>query len=126
MRTEALLTSMDAPLGRAVGNANEVIESIETLKGPRPDGSRGAVGARWRRACSCSPARASDDADAERAGPRGAHERRRRSRSSATIIEAQGGDPRVIDDYARLPQPPHREPWPAPRDGRRRPDWTPS
>ena len=36
VRTVALLTDMEVPLGRAVGNAIEVTESVEVLRGGGP------------------------------------------------------------------------------------------
>src|SRR6185369_4674601 len=36
VKTEAIITRMDAPLGRAVGNALEVVECIEAMRGNAP------------------------------------------------------------------------------------------
>ena len=103
VRTEALLTPMDAPLGRAVGNANEVIEALETLKGRGP----AEVELLSRRLAArmlvlSRVASGSDDADrrVERALSTGAALEKFRA-----IVEAQSGDPRIVDDYGRLPRP---------------------
>jgi pyrimidine-nucleoside phosphorylase len=40
VKTSALLTDMTQPLGKMVGNANEVMESIETLRGSGPSDVR--------------------------------------------------------------------------------------
>ena len=43
VRTEAVLTDMSAPLGRAVGNTLEIIECLETLKGTGPTELTGVI-----------------------------------------------------------------------------------
>jgi len=115
LETQALLTAMDAPLGRAVGNANEVIESIETLKGRGPADLE-ALSVRLAARMLVAAGVASDDGDAER--------RVRQALASGAgleafrkIVAAQGGDPKVLDDYRRLPSVDHTEPWKAPRTG---------
>ena len=115
VRTEAMLTAMESPLGRAVGNANEVIESIETLKGRGPADVE-ELSVRLAARMLVLSGRAPTDEAAE--------DQVRRALSSGAglekfraIIEAQGGDPRVVDDYGRLPAPAHREEWRAPRAG---------
>jgi pyrimidine-nucleoside phosphorylase len=115
VRTEALITRMDAPLGRAVGNANEVIESIETLKGrgPRDLEELSVVLA----------ARMLVVGGIER-DDRSAESRVRQALASGAgvemfrkVIAHQGGDPLVLDDYSRLPSAPDRTDVTAPRAG---------
>ena len=116
VRTEALLTRMDAPLGRAVGNALEIVESIETLKGRGPadlEALSVEFAARMLVLGGVEP-------DVDRARPP-AFARRwppvRAWRSCARSSQNQGGDPGVIDDYTRLPAAPDQDIVAASRDG---------
>ncbi len=101
-KVTALLTDMDQPLGRAVGNALEVVEAVEMLRGKAPAdytevtlaltaemlvlGGKAATPEQARVLLQ----RAVDDGSA--------------LRKLKEIVQAQGGDPRAIDDYSRLPQ----------------------
>jgi pyrimidine-nucleoside phosphorylase len=115
VRTEALLTAMDAPLGVAVGNANEVIEAIETLKGRGPTDLEVLsvrLAARMLVLSGVEP----DDMKAE-GRIRGAIASGAGLEVFRQTIEAQGGDPRVIDDYNLLPRAKDESPWCAPHGG---------
>ena len=115
VKTEAIMTRMDAPLGRAVGNALEVIECIEVLKGGGPpDVADLSVELAARMLVL---GRVADDlADGQTqirdaiASGAGLDRFRR-------IIEQQGGDPRVVDDYSRFPAALQRHVLRAPRAG---------
>jgi pyrimidine-nucleoside phosphorylase len=115
VRTQAVLTRMDAPLGRAVGNANEVVESIETLKGRGPEDLEMLsveLAARM-----LALAGQSADLDAARIRVRKALESGAGLEKFRDIIEQQGGDPRVVDDYQLLPSARLRESLTATRAG---------
>ena len=100
VRTEAVITNMDVPLGRAVGNAVEVIECIQTLKGHGPDDLTAIVVVLATRVLVLSGLFAEHDAElaVRRALASGAALEKLRG-----MIEAHGGDARVIDDAALLP-----------------------
>jgi pyrimidine-nucleoside phosphorylase len=106
VRTEAIVTRMDAPLGSAVGNALEVIECIEVLKGRGPADLTDVSVALAARMLVLGRV-AVDLADGEQqirdAIASGAGLERFR-----VLIEHQGGDPRVVDDYGRFPAAPGR------------------
>ncbi len=101
VRTEALITRMDSPLGREVGNACEVIESIETLKGAGPQELEQLsvlLAARMLVVAGVTSVESDAEARVRKAIASGAGVEKLRD-----IIEHQGGDPRVVDDYALLP-----------------------
>ena len=114
VRTEAVITNMDAPLGLAVGNAVEIIECIETLKGRGPADLVAVVGALGSRVLVLSGR--FDEASAD-AALRGAIASGAALATLRAMIEAQGGDGAVVDDYSRLPAAARRMAVTAPRAG---------
>jgi len=102
VKTEAIITAMDAPLGRAVGNALEVIECLDVLKGGGPQDLVDVsveLAARMLVLGKVADDIAGAETQVRNAIASGAGLERFRQ-----IIEAQDGDPKVVDDYKRLPR----------------------
>jgi pyrimidine-nucleoside phosphorylase len=104
VKTEAVITDMEAPLGYTVGNALEVIECLDILKGSAT-GDLVDVSVELAARMLMLGRVASDRADAERQVKDSIASGRALDRFRR-IIEGQGGDPRVVDDYSRLPAAP--------------------
>ncbi len=115
VRTEALVTAMDTPLGRAVGNALEVSECFETLRGRGPKDLETLSVMLAARMLQLGGAAAS--AEEAEGKVRAALASGRGLEKFREIIAQQGGDPRVIDDPTRLPAAPHRAIFAADRGG---------
>jgi thymidine phosphorylase len=103
VRTRALLTRMDVPLGRTVGNAVEVEESVQALQGNGPADLMEVTLALAREMLAL----AGLDAD-----PAAAIADGRALAAWRAMVRAQGGDP-----DAPLPQAAHTRTWPAPGTG---------
>jgi pyrimidine-nucleoside phosphorylase len=99
---EALLTQMNAPLGLAVGNANEVVEAVETLKGRGPADVEALSVALAARMLVLSGIFASLDEATARV--RRALDSGEGLEKFREIVAAQGGNPAALDDYALLPR----------------------
>jgi pyrimidine-nucleoside phosphorylase len=101
VRTRALITAMDVPLGRCVGNALEVAESVEVLRGEGPRDVRelslelAAQMVQLGRGGELAKARA--EVEAALTSGRGLETFRE-------IVRTQHGDVRVLDDLSRLPR----------------------
>ena len=102
----ALVTDMSEPLGEAVGNSVEVVEAIEALKG-RWHHDLAEVTLALGEEMLVMAGIAKDPAHARRLLMRGLS-RGLGLEKFRQMVRAQGGDPKVVDDYSLLPQPAYR------------------
>jgi pyrimidine-nucleoside phosphorylase len=100
-RVTALITDMSQPLGRAVGNALEVIECFETLKGRGPRDL--AEISRELTACMFVVGGVERTMEGARAKYDSLLAGGKPLEIFIRVIEEQGGDPKVVDDYSLLP-----------------------
>jgi pyrimidine-nucleoside phosphorylase len=98
----ALITDMDQPLGNMIGNAVEVVEVIEILRGQGPEDLRELCLelAAWMLYLGgiCRDTKEGKQQSERLLASGQALERFRQ------MLELQGGDPRVVDDPTKLPQ----------------------
>ena len=98
----ALITDMDQPLGKMIGNSLEVVECVEVLRGGGPEDLRELCHelAAWMLLLGGASTSITEgrqkSADLVSSG--------RALETFRRMIELQGGDPKVIDDPKRLPQ----------------------
>src|SRR3989440_8796846 len=103
VRSQALITDMNQPLGQAVGNAVEVLECIELLRGEIKEGARPVLdlsielAARMVMLVELEPS-----IEAARDRIKRVYESGAALECFRANVEAQGGDPRVCDEPAKI------------------------
>ncbi|GHO43796.1 thymidine phosphorylase [Ktedonospora formicarum] len=115
MHTVAALTSMEQPLGRAVGNALEMAEAIAILRGEGPEDVSELCYHEVAELLLMTGVVSTQEVAQERV--REAVRNGAGVAKLAAVIAAQGGDPRQIEEPELLPRAPYRAILNAPRDG---------
>lgn len=99
--TVAVVTDMDIPLGRAVGNSLEIIEALETLKGRGP---QDLAEVSFELAARMLELSGKGTCEHCRGMVREAVESGRAIEKFGELIAKQGGNSKVISDYSLFPQ----------------------
>ncbi len=111
----ALITDMNQPLGRCAGNALEIVESVQTLRGEGPDDLVEITMALASRMLILA-GKAADHIEA--LGMLQQHLQTGKAfEIFKQMVKLQGGDVRAIDDLGRLPAARTKEPLPASSGG---------
>jgi pyrimidine-nucleoside phosphorylase len=113
-RITAMLTDMSQPLGSAVGNANEIVESIAVLRGEGPDDVTELT---LRFATEMLVLAGRRDLSAAREEAERAITSGRALEVFGDLVEWQGGDRRVVDDPRLLDVAPREHVVTAEREG---------
>lgn len=111
----AIITDMEQPLGRAIGNSLEAIEAIDMLKGQAPADYTECTMKLTAKMLELGQA-AKDETEA-RARLQAVIDDGSALKKFAQIIEAQGGNPAVLYDYSVFPTARQVVPIPSPVSG---------
>jgi pyrimidine-nucleoside phosphorylase len=113
-RTAALVTDMDRPLGQCIGNAIEITEVIQVLKGEGPEDLRELCFALSSELLQLASPESGKNYQAL---VRQAVASGKALDCFAQMVAAQGGDPRITQDVSLLPQPKYSAAIIVPQDG---------
>lgn len=113
-RMVALLTDMDRPLGNNIGNALEVSEAVDILKGNGPEDLKEIC---IELAANMLFLAGKGDIDICRRLAIDAIEQGTALEKLIEMVKRQGGDPKVIEDTSKLPQAPFKFEWKAETTG---------
>jgi pyrimidine-nucleoside phosphorylase len=104
MQIRALITRMDAPLGWAIGNALEVMESVEILRGEHGDSELAQMSFRLAAEMLIMGSAASNLEEAQ-AKVQASIQDGSALETLRRFVALNGGDAKALDDFSRLPQP---------------------